>query len=280
MFLSPRNMPETEHRNGTFGDYVRISSEFAFKIPDSPFFKGKEHLIAPLMCAGVTVYAPFKEFNIRPGEKVAILGVGGLGHLAMKFARSFGCQVFALSGTADKEKACMEMGAHVFVHSGRPVKPGENCYLMPVAAGQFAPRYDYILMCQGGGNVKWASLVGALAPNGTIAVMGNPSDHGSPAAASAPAAAAPAAAAAAPDMDELAKSTAAFVTSLIRFGHRVCGCASGSRAAAFEMLQFCALHGILPTCETFKWNEIHTAMKKIEDGTIRFRAVLLHPENK
>jgi len=277
MFLSPRGSPESEHHSGTFGDYVRIRAEFAFKIPDSPHFKGKEHLLAPLMCAGVTVFAPFKDFNVRPGQRVAILGVGGLGHLSMKFARAMGCQVFALSSTPDKEKACMEFGAHHFVHTGRTIKTGENCYLLPAGAGETAPLYDFIMMTQSGGNIKWHSLVQALSNIGTIVLMGNPTEGSTPPNLTPPAAGAPAGP---PNMEELAKLTAMFTASFISSGKRICGCASGSRASAVEMLEFAAMHGILPNCETFDWNDIHKAIKKVDDGSIRYRAVIVHPSHK
>jgi len=274
MFLSPAFLGESEHRSGTFGDYVRIKSDFAFKIPDSPHFKGKEHLVAPLLCAGVTVFAPFKDFNVRPGQRVAVLGVGGLGHLSIKFARAFGCKVFALSGRKDKEKACMEFGAHYFVNTGRDLQKGENCYLLPTGPGESAPKYDFIMMTQSGGDIKWDSLVGALSNMGTIALMGNPSEK-----ASAPAAAAGTSDKPKSELTE-AQAVAKFTMNLITSAKRICGCASGSRATVVEMLDFAAMHGILPTCETFAWEDMHKAMEKVDQGTIRYRAVILHPTNK
>jgi uncharacterized zinc-type alcohol dehydrogenase-like protein len=230
------------------------------------------------MCAGVTVFAPFKDLNIRPGHKVAILGVGGLGHLAIKFARAFGCEVFALSGTPDKEKECRAMGAHGFVHTGRQLRPGENCYLKPVGEGETAPLYDYFFMCQSGSNVKWHAIIDSLAMNGTVALMGNPADH-NPAAPAAPAPSSdPAAAAPAPTKPQDAISM--LMIQLLRGAKHVCGCASGSRAVAVEMLNFAALHGILPTCEVFKWDEFDQALARVESGKIRFRAVLEHNKNK
>ena len=71
--------------SGAFAEYVRIKSEFAIPLPDAI---STDHA-GPLMCAGVTVFASFRRFNIKAGERVGILGLGGLGHLAVQFSHKW-----------------------------------------------------------------------------------------------------------------------------------------------------------------------------------------------
>ena len=71
--------------------------------------------VAPLLCAGITTYSPLKHWNVGPGHKVAVLGLGGLGHMAVKFAVAFGAEVTMLSTSPSKEEDAKRLGAHKFV---------------------------------------------------------------------------------------------------------------------------------------------------------------------
>ena len=70
---------------------------------------------APLLCAGITTYSPLRYFGVTPGDEVAVVGLGGLGHLGVKFAVAFGARVTVLSHSASKREAAMALGAHDFV---------------------------------------------------------------------------------------------------------------------------------------------------------------------
>jgi uncharacterized zinc-type alcohol dehydrogenase-like protein len=96
--------------HGGFAERIRVDGRFAFPIPDTI---ASEHA-APLMCGGVTVYAPLAR-HARPRARVGIVGIGGLGHLALQFARAMGCEVTAFSASADKELEALGFGAHRFV---------------------------------------------------------------------------------------------------------------------------------------------------------------------
>jgi len=144
---------------GSFANYVRIRATHAFPIPDG--FDDLE-IVGPLMCAGLTTFAPFKNHNIRPGQKVGVLGIGGLGHLAVQFANKWGCEVYALSSSADKTESTKKLGAHHVVNMK------EDPELKTIAN-----TLDYILMTGSGGN-NWKVFVNALAPDGKLIIMGNP----------------------------------------------------------------------------------------------------------
>lgn len=73
--------------------------------------------VAPLLCAGITTYSPLRRWGVGPGHRVAVLGLGGLGHMGVKFARAFGAEVTVLSTSASKESSARELGAHHFVNT-------------------------------------------------------------------------------------------------------------------------------------------------------------------
>jgi len=97
--------------NGCFANKVRVNQNFVFPIPEAI---SSEHA-APLLCAGITVYTPLREHVTRPGIDVGVVGIGGLGHLAIQMARYMGATVTAYSTSADKEKEAKHFGAHRFV---------------------------------------------------------------------------------------------------------------------------------------------------------------------
>lgn len=105
---------ETTPTRGGYSKNIVVDEQYTLKISDTlPLEK-----VAPLLCAGVTTYSPLRHWKIGKGHKVAILGLGGLGHMAVKFAVSFGAEVTMLSSSASKEKDAALLGAHHFVLTG------------------------------------------------------------------------------------------------------------------------------------------------------------------
>lgn len=96
---------------GSFATYGVWKAAFVFKIPDSI----KLEDAAPLMCGGATVFHVFKSNNVKPSDRVGIIGVGGLGHLAIQFAAKMGCEVVVFSGTESKKNEALKLGATQFV---------------------------------------------------------------------------------------------------------------------------------------------------------------------
>lgn len=96
---------------GGYAEKIFADSRFAFAIPDAI---PSSHA-GPLMCGGITVFSPFIEHNISPLMHVGVIGIGGLGHLALQFARAWGCEVSAISSSKDKEKEAKDFGAHHFM---------------------------------------------------------------------------------------------------------------------------------------------------------------------
>ena len=102
--------------NGTFAEYAIGSAGYVARLPDRPDFAA----LAPILCAGVTTYKGLKETEARPGEWVAISGIGGLGHVAVQYAKAMGLHVVALDVTEDKLALARSLGADVAVNAKSP----------------------------------------------------------------------------------------------------------------------------------------------------------------
>jgi uncharacterized zinc-type alcohol dehydrogenase-like protein len=154
--------PEAEgtcvHRNGGYADRVRANSRFVIPIPDGL----DSERAAPLLCGGITVYNPLRTHGINPSSRVGIVGIGGLGHLAVQFARVFGARVTAFSTSAAKEKEARAMGADDFVNS-RESK----------AMKEVAGTLDFILNTANA-DQDWGTYLQALRPTGTLSFVGVP----------------------------------------------------------------------------------------------------------
>ena len=105
---------EQDKKTPTYGGYsnmIIVHEDFVLHVSDKLPLEG----VAPLLCAGITTYSPLRHWKVGKGHKVAILGLGGLGHMAVKFATSFGAEVTMLSTSPSKEADAKKLGAHKFV---------------------------------------------------------------------------------------------------------------------------------------------------------------------
>jgi len=96
---------------GGFARSIRCDSRFVIPIPNELASAD----VAPMFCGGATVYSPLRQHIISPTMRVVVVGIGGLGHMALQFARAFGCHVTAFSHSPDKEEEALELGADEFV---------------------------------------------------------------------------------------------------------------------------------------------------------------------
>jgi len=156
--LCPQAEATCVHRNGGYADRVRANSRFVLPIPDA---LDSEHA-APLLCAGVTVYNPMRINGVNPSSRVGIVGIGGLGHLAIQFARVFGAEVTAFSTSPAKEEEARTLGAHHFVNS-----------LESKAMKDAAGTLDFILTTVNA-DQDWNAYLQCLRPTGTLWFVGVP----------------------------------------------------------------------------------------------------------
>jgi alcohol/geraniol dehydrogenase (NADP+) len=156
--LCPWQESTCVHRHGGYATHVRANSRFVAHIPDA---LSSEHA-APLLCGGITVYNPLRENGVNPSSRVGIVGIGGLGHMAIQFARVFGAEVVAFSTSTAKEEEARSLGAHHFVNS-RESK----------AMKEVAGALDFILNTANA-DQDWNVYIQALRPTGTLCFVGVP----------------------------------------------------------------------------------------------------------
>ena len=154
--LCPDNRATCVGRYGGFADTVIADSRYAFPIPDGLTSENA----APLMCGGITVYSPLSFNNVRPHMKVGVVGVGGLGHLALQFANAFGCEVTAFSSSPSKEAEARVLGADRFVNSA---DPGQ----LEAEAGT----QDFLIVTANV-DLDWQAYVNVLRPGGHLCFVG------------------------------------------------------------------------------------------------------------
>jgi uncharacterized zinc-type alcohol dehydrogenase-like protein len=147
--------PTCVGRNGGFAESVRVDARFAAPIPEAL----PAELAAPLFCAGITVFAPLRRY-IRENSRVGVIGLGGLGHLAVRYARAMGCGVTVFSRTADKEQKARDFGADRFVDASRTASLEAE-----------VSTCDFILSTVPV-SLPWAEYVNVLKPDGRLCVVG------------------------------------------------------------------------------------------------------------
>jgi uncharacterized zinc-type alcohol dehydrogenase-like protein len=146
------------HRHGGYADRVRANARFVIPIPEAL----PSEQAAPLLCGGITVYNPLRIHGVNPSSRVGVAGIGGLGHLAIQFARVFGAEVTAFSSSAAKEEEARELGAHNFVNT-------RESKAMKEVAGSL----DFILSTVSA-DQDWGVYLQALRPTGTLCFVGVP----------------------------------------------------------------------------------------------------------
>ena len=143
-------------RHGGFAEKVRAQAASVIGLPDGINSKA----VGPLFCGGITVYNPMKQFNLEPTARVAVVGIGGLGHMAVQFLSAWGCEVTAFTSSESKRKEVLELGAH------RTLDSTDDSELEK-AAGSF----DMILSTV---NVplNWEAYLATLKPKGRLHFLG------------------------------------------------------------------------------------------------------------
>lgn len=190
---------------------------------------------APLFCAGLTAYSPLSR-DLVPGMKVGVVGIGGLGHLGIMIANKMGCEVTAISTSADKEPEARELGAHHFLNSRDPK-----------ALNNAANSLDYILNTATAH--EFEMNFGLLNKKGVLNVVGAP-HHAEP--------------------------SPFYVSALIYKQLTIKASAAGSRIEMEKMMDFCTLHSIYPKTETYQFTEAQQAIDSLANSkprAPRYRAV-------
>jgi D-arabinose 1-dehydrogenase-like Zn-dependent alcohol dehydrogenase len=195
---------------------------------------------APLLCGAWTVWNALTGYDVKPTDHVGIVGIGGLGHFAIQLANKMGCEVTAFSATESKKADALALGAHHFVTTN--VSVGEEL--------KVARKIDKLLVCTNT-HLPWDIFTPILVGRATVFPLQIPADMSSKLSL--------------PHMSFLMKSINVVYST------------NGRHDAYDKLLAFAALHGIKPISEKFPMTRegIEEALKKLEEGRMRYRGVLI-----
>lgn len=143
-------------RHGGFADKVRAEAALVVPLPEQI----EAETAGPLFCAGIAVFNPIVQLDIKPTDRVGVIGIGGLGHMALRFVDAWGCEVTAFSTSPEKEAEAREFGADHFVNSRDPKALEE-------IAGSFA-----LILSTVSASLDWNAYIAALRPKGRLHIVG------------------------------------------------------------------------------------------------------------
>jgi D-arabinose 1-dehydrogenase-like Zn-dependent alcohol dehydrogenase len=216
---------------GGYAEYLKAHADYVTMIPDPLGFIEA----APLFCAGITSFSGLRNADTKPGQRVAVLGIGGLGHLGVLYARAMGCDVIAISRKDEKLTLAQHLGAHHAINSEKE-KVGQALQDLGGADVILAPTIA---------TEKMGEVLDGLAPDGTLVILG----------------AAPGAFSVSPDI-------------MIAGRRKIIGSPAGSRKDLRDCLEFSVRHGIRPMVETYPLEKVAEVFQRIREDKVRFRAVL------
>lgn len=152
----PENRATCVGHYGGFAQALRCDERFAFPLPAALASENA----APLLCGGITVYSPFRLYGVKPQDRVGVVGIGGLGHFALQFARAFGSHVTAISTSPSKVDEAKHLGAHEFVLGSDPE-----------ALKALRGKLDFILVTAFA-PLDWPTYMAMLRPHGRLCFVG------------------------------------------------------------------------------------------------------------
>ncbi|MCC2980836.1 NAD(P)-dependent alcohol dehydrogenase [Sphingomonas sp. IC4-52] len=233
-FTGTYNSPTPDAPGHTLGGYsqqIVVDDKFVLKVRHA-----EEQLaaVAPLLCAGITTYSPLRHWNVGPGKKVGIVGIGGLGHMGVKLAHAMGAHVVAFTTSESKREDAKALGADEVVVSRNDEEMAAH-----------ADSFDFILDTVAASH-NLDAFTALLKRDGTLTLVGVP-EHAHPS----------------PDVSALIFRRRAIAGSLI-----------GGIAETQEMLDFCAEHGIVADIEMISAQEIDAAYERMLRSDVKYRFVI------
>lgn len=227
------NSPDTVLGGNTYGGYssqIVVDQHFVLRISD----KLDPAAAAPLLCAGITTYSPLRHWKVGKGDKVGIVGLGGLGHMGVKFARAMGAHVVVFTTSANKVDDAIKLGAHEVVIS----KESD-------AMQKHRLSFDFILNTVAAPH-DLDSFTDLLKRDGTLCLVGVP-DHPHP---------------------------SPSVGNLIFKRRQIAGSLIGGLKGTQEMLDFCAEHNIVSEIEIIPIQKINEAYERMLKSDVKYRFVI------
>jgi len=219
-----------EISRGGYAKHIRVDENFAIKIPDNL----DSFAVAPLLCAGITTYDPLVRYNVV-GKKLAVLGVGGLGHLGIKFGVALGNEVVGISRNPDKRDEVLALGAKDYISTKNEDQ-----------IQKYTNYFDFILCTIDTiGPEDFRKYLGLLKSHGTINLVGIP------------------------DGPFIMP-----VSQCVFSNKQITGTAIGSPSKIEEMLKFCSENNIVADVQVFPIEKVNEAFVAFREGKPRHRYVL------
>lgn len=218
------------HTFGGYSEKVVVEEHFVLKVPTNLNLAA----VAPLLCAGITTWSPLRHWNVKKGSKVAVVGLGGLGHMAIKLAKGLGAEVTLFSRTPEKTQDAKDLGADTVV-----ISTDEN--QMSAVAGEFDLIIDTVPYVH-----DINPYVATLNISGTLVLVG----YLGP-------------------LDPFLNSV-----PMILGRKSVAGSLIGGIAETQEMLDFCGEHNIVSEIEIIKMQDINKAYERMLKSDVKYRFVI------
>lgn len=217
--------------DGGYAEYVVVPAESIARVPDGMDMAE----VGPLLCAGVTTYNALRNVGARPGDTVAVQGIGGLGHLGIQYAAKMGFRTVALSSGSDKEELARQLGAHDYVDTSK-VSAAEGLQKLGGAD---------IVLCTAPHIEAIQATLGGLKSRGRLLLVAAP-------------------------FGDIPVNAFAMLS-----GKGVVGWPSGSAFDSEETVAFSKLTGVKARIEKFSFDKAEEAYGKVMSNKVRFRAVLV-----
>ena len=219
------------HTLGGYSQRIVVNEHYVLRVRHP---EAQLAAVAPLLCAGITLYSPLHHWHAGPGKKVGIVGIGGLGHMGIKLARAMGAHVVAFTTSESKRRDAEVLGAHEVVVSRDAAAMAAHAGSLDLIIDTVAAPHDL------------DSFTSLLKRDGTLVLVGAPSSpHPSPA-----------------------------IFNLIGKRRTIGGSMIGGIAETQEMLDFCAEHGIVSDIEMIRADQINGAYERMLKGDVRYRFVI------
>jgi len=215
---------------GGYADTIVVDQDFVLRIPDGL----DPSAAAPLLCAGITTYSPLREFGAGPGKRVGVVGLGGLGHMAVKIARAMGAEVALFTTSPGKAEDARRLGASEVIVSRDPEQMARAANSLDLILDTVSAPHDL------------EALMNTLRRDGTLVLLGgSPEPHASPGP----------------------------FTFLMR-RRRMAGSLIGGIRETQEMLDFCAEHGFGADVEVIPADGINAAYERMLRSDVKYRFVI------
>lgn len=220
-----------ENTYGGYSDHIVVDEKYVLHVRHA---EGDLAAVAPLLCAGITTYSPLAHWKVGPGQKVGVVGLGGLGHMGVKIAKAMGASVVLFTTSENKRADALRLGADAVVISKDPAQMAAQADSLDFILDTVAAQHNL------------DPLLAALKRDGAMVLVGAP-EHPHP---------------------------APTVFNLIMKRRTLAGSLIGGIRETQDMLDFCAKHGIVADIEMIRMDQIEEGYARMLKGEVKYRFVI------